>query len=105
MSDQSFLDKKYFIDNQIYNCPFCKRNNVLYKIDSYRGFNWSIEKKCIAIFVRCSSCDRISMHLSYDEIIEFKGFGPGNSFIYLFNVNGEIDEKIFYSVPTSFFCD
>jgi len=30
--DLSHLDKKYFIDPHIYNCPFCKRNNVSYSL-------------------------------------------------------------------------
>ncbi len=35
MSDMSHLDKKYFIDNYVYNCPYCNiqlDNNGLNKL-------------------------------------------------------------------------
>ncbi len=28
MSDLSHLDDKYFIDEYVFNCPYCNRNNV-----------------------------------------------------------------------------
>lgn len=99
--DQSFLDKKYFIDDSTYNCPFCNRNNVRYMIVGEDSFDWSNRKKCYVYRVLCTSCEKVSMHLS-DEIISDKRFGPYGKRIY-FNEGIDIDFKIFYSVPTSFF--
>jgi len=104
MEDQSYLDKKYFIDKEVYNCPFCNRNNVLYKITRYFKFDWSGSKECYAIFVKCSSCDSVSLHLSFEKIIESNESLPGPKRLYYsFVDNIDIDSNIFYSVPTSFF--
>jgi hypothetical protein len=94
--DRSYRDGKYFIDPYVYNCPFCKRRNVKYSIDSHRQFNWSAEKICHIWFVRCSDCSNISMHLSYIDISPETGYGK-------FRDGIDIDSKIFYSVPTSSF--
>lgn len=98
MVDQSHLDRKYFINSKVYNCPFCNRNNVVYSIQKYCDFNWTESKQCYAIFVKCSSCYGISMHLSFEDIVNFSGY-------YYNFIDGieDIDLKIFYSVPTSFF--
>lgn len=104
MEDQSYLDKKYFIDNKVYNCPFCNRNNVLYKIIKVFKFDWSDLKECYVIYVKCSSCERVSMHLSFEKITTSNEFDPGPKISYIqFADNIDIDSKIFYSVPTSFF--
>ncbi len=102
MSDQSYLDNKYFIDSTIYNCPFCKRNNVLYKVTGSWDFDWSIDKKCYIFIVKCSSCQRLSMHLSYDPIVEYRGWNQQNGPMYDVKKDIEIDNFVFYSVPTSF---
>lgn len=102
MSDMSYLDKKYFIDENVYNCPFCNRNNVEYKIlHSNKIFDWTNEKKCYVYFVMCSSCKKESMHLSFDNIIELTDRGHNPRFTFLKNI--DIDSKLFYSVPTTFF--
>ena len=98
--DQSHLDQKYFIDENVYNCPFCNRNNVKYKINRFYVFDWSNNKKSTAYFVKCSSCSKTSMHLSEGNIHKkdkVQGYGA-----YHFDVV-DIDSHIFYSVPTSFF--
>lgn len=68
MADDSHLDQKYFINSSAYNCPFCNRNHVEYKITDSYSFNWSKERECYVYFVQCSSCKNRSMHLSYDDI-------------------------------------
>lgn len=103
MDDKSYLDRKYFIDQEVYNCPFCNRNNVKYSLLSEFPFNWSTEKKCFIYLVACSSCKRTSMHLSYDEISTYHPPLGGRSGYYVFNDGIDIDSLIFYSVPTSFF--
>lgn len=94
MPDNSDLDRKYFIDNEVYNCPFCNRNNVSYMLLLKFKFDWTDNKICYGYIVICKSCHKRSMHLSYDVI-----HGDLN----LFKDNINLDEHIFYSVPTSFF--
>lgn len=95
MEDQSYLDKKYFIDETVYNCPFCNRRNIRYSLEISYPFNWNENKICYVYFVKCSHCQNVSMHLSYESI---KVAG-----LYKFKSDIDIDSKIFYSVPTSFF--
>lgn len=104
MQDQSELDKKYFIDEEVYNCPFCSRNNVAYRIEDGFKFDWSQDKKCFVYLVECCSCRNVSMHLSYDNIQTMQRIlsSPHGNF-YPFVGGIDIDSKIFYSVPTSFF--
>jgi hypothetical protein len=97
MTDQSHLDHKYFIDDSIYNCPFCNRRHVSYGIYDKVSFSWSNEKKCDAWFVRCKSCSKGSMHLTFSELQ-----APGLTSLRL-NKLLELDAEIFYSVPTSYF--
>jgi len=100
MEDKSYLDKKYFIDRNVYNCPFCNRRNVMYSLIEISKFNWSENKECFIYLVKCSSCNNVSMHLSYENIIEsYNLYDKGG----IFNDEEDIDSKIFYSVPTSFF--
>ncbi|HET7545475.1 MAG TPA: hypothetical protein VFK05_36660 [Polyangiaceae bacterium] len=106
MPDHSALDARYFIDDHVYNCPFCNRRNVAYYVTNWFTFHWTATKKCMVVFVRCESCKYISMHLTYsvlgfelvmrrdkDSIFHFKDLKQGQP----------IDELFFYSVPTSFF--
>lgn len=95
MQDRSYLDKKYFIDGAIYNCPYCNRRNVKYQYMANTSFDWNENKKCYVFFIKCTSCGNTSMHLSFENIGKyFHGDDIGNT---------DIDSKIFYSVPTSFF--
>ena len=105
MQDKSYLDKKYFIDKRTYNCPYCNRNNLVYKIYDHFFFNWSQSKGCFVYLVQCSDCSKISMHLSFKDIADYEypdraQFNRGE---FNFNENIDIDSKIFYSQPTSFF--
>jgi hypothetical protein len=43
--DQSDLDSKYFIDADIYNCPFCNRRHVTYENLGCDVFDWSNSKE------------------------------------------------------------
>lgn len=99
--DKSYLDKNYFIDREVYNCPFCNRNNVSYHIKRWDSFDWSKTKKCFVYFAECSSCDQISMHLSYKKIITETNYAYSTHIKFLEDI--DIDSEIFYSVPTSFF--
>lgn len=104
MEDQSYLDRKYFIDAKVYNCPFCNRNNVAYTITEKCSFDWDTKKKCYVIFIECNSCNRKSLHLSFNE--NLCSFMPPNRYSserYEFNSKMDIDTEIFFSKPTSFF--
>lgn len=96
MKDQSYLDKKYFIDPYVYNCPFCNRRNLRYEITDTFEFDWADTKKCFAYLVQCSSCENTSMHLSFEYIMDSSNYSFSDAIT-------DIDSKIFYSVPTSFF--
>lgn len=95
MADDSHLDKKYFIDTNTYNCPFCNRKNLPYRNESHISFDWSEEKECHVYTVSCSHCKKKSAHFSYKDIriSNYQYFSP--SF--------EIDDEIFHSQPSSFF--
>lgn len=102
--DKSYLDRKYFIDADVYNCPFCNRRHLSYQLTVYQVFDWNAEKKCYVYFAKCSSCYNQSMHLSFAKLQLYqngKG-GPGTTWKF-YNDIGDIDSHIFYSVPTSFF--
>ena len=102
--DKSYLDRKYFIDCDVYNCPFCNRRNVFYILTRHLEFDWSAEKKCYLYVAKCSSCKRESMHLSFDTISEHAGTTSQGRHYWRFGKEIEdIDSHIFYSVPTSFF--
>jgi hypothetical protein len=46
MQDYSYLDRKYFIDPTVYNCPYRNRNNVPYDIKTPHEFDRTDTKKC-----------------------------------------------------------
>jgi hypothetical protein len=96
MEDQSFLDSKYFIDASIYNCPFCNRRHVKYTNMGYQTFNWSKEKTCYIWRVKCDSCLKMSMHLTFNDI-------DHPQLTNRFKDGVDLDNAFFYSVPTSFF--
>jgi len=94
--DQSRLDAKYFIDTKVYNCPFCNRRHVVYGITRVHQFDWTDAKVCHAIFVKCASCERESIHFTFDDITHYISGTPR------FNPNIQPDDHIFFSIPTSF---
>ena len=104
MPDMSHLDQKYFIDEDVYNCPYCNRRNVQYEFMEANSFDWTIEKKCWVIFVRCSSCYNTSMHLSFTDIFKRNAYGHLIAFaIESDDHDIDIDDNIFHHVPSSSF--
>ena len=102
MSDLSHLDDKYFIDEYVYNCPYCNRNNVPYEVEGSFQFDWSKEKECYGYLVKCRSCHNSSMHLSFKEIELYRGY-DNNRFNLSDFKEKDIDSFFFYSVPSSTF--
>lgn len=105
--DLSELDKKYFIDSHIYNCPFCKRNNVAYSLIGHFDFDWTNTKKCYGYLVSCDSCEKESLHWSWKELrlyfitdkLNNRGYYSDDQF----SDKIVLDDNIFYSRPTSSF--
>ena len=100
MPDESYLDERYFLGSHVYNCPYCNRRNVAYSVIEHKSFDWNDSKKCHVYLVRCHSCNKTSMHLSYHDIMEWSDREER----WLFAFEGETpDDSFFHSVPTSFF--
>lgn len=100
MPDMSELDTRYFIDQFVFNCPFCKRRNVSYEIKDRYEFDWTDKKKCYIYLVECLSCNKVSMHLSHKYLALYSV----GHYAYRFDEKVKaIDKKMFCSVPTSFF--
>jgi len=72
MADQSSLDKKYFIDNKRYNCPFCNSRSVVYSVSGREEIDWTNNTKAWAYRVMCGGCGKTSLHLSHYKFSEFK---------------------------------
>jgi len=103
MPDSSQLDNKYFIDQYVYNCPFCKRGNVSYLVESQREFDWTEDKPCYIYIAKCSSCGNRSMHLTFEKIYLSSIGNNSNKNRFNIDEHEDLDSKFFYSVPTSFF--
>jgi len=122
--DQSHKDSKYFICNRVYNCPFCNRRNVSYRITDTGCFDSTNEKSVYFYIVTCGDedCRKRSLHLSkYDIAIEHSGHtqrfvlppqvdsSPGRNRAYVDildednNVITELDNVFYHHEPSSFF--
>ncbi|KTC94067.1 hypothetical protein [Legionella erythra] len=64
--DQSHKDMKYFINDKVYNCPFCNRRNVSYYVTDHGSFDSSNSKTVYFYVVTCSDddCQKDSFHIS-----------------------------------------
>ena len=100
MPDESHLDRLYFVDSHVYNCPFCNRRHVKYSIVDSWEFDWTNDEKCFGYIVRCHSCGKQSMHLTRQEGVHK---APDYGGPYFHPGEGSIDDAFFFSVPTSFF--
>ena len=56
------IESKYFIDDNKYNCPFCKNRGVKYIITGIARFNEKRDKDLYAVFVKCSNFHNVTMH-------------------------------------------
>lgn len=66
------IEGKYFIDEDKYNCPFCKNRGIKYVVLGVVKFNEKINKELYAVFVECSNCHKVSMHLiKNDSFVKF----------------------------------
>ena len=107
--DQSHLDRKYFIDKDKYNCPFCNRNSITYAVVEFFKFDWSNDREVFGYRVQCGgdSCGMTSLHLSNHRIY----LSNSDKFWYVKGDEGknhdvstlEIDDLFFFHQPTTFF--
>ncbi len=115
MTDQSALDRKYFIDHTKYNCPFCNSRSVVYSVESREEIDWSDDRKAWIYRVVCGGCGKISLHLSNYKFSEVR-YQYGGHAPYFQNkpedqdenvidkyASTDLDDYIFYHQPTSFF--
>lgn len=106
-NDQSHLDRKYFIDEKKYNCPFCNRKSITYSVIDKFYFNWSNDRFVLGYLVRCGgdTCKKVSLHLTnYDIEIysqEFWAIPAAKSSKRISELN--LDDLFFYHQPTTFF--
>jgi hypothetical protein len=110
--DLSHLDRKYFLDANRYNCPFCNRGSVSYTVLWSQQFNWSAERQAFVYVVQCgeNDCRGRSLHLS-----NFHFPDPAQRYVARFSKapdnlaeNAEfdptqLDSYFFFHQPTSFF--
>ena len=55
------IEGKYFIDEDKYNCPFCKNRGIKYVVLGIAKFNEKTDKYIYAVFVECSHCHNVSI--------------------------------------------
>lgn len=102
MPDQRDLDKRYFLTEDTYNCPYCRRGSVGYRIPSRFSFNWTEAKPALVFLVTCTSCDKTSMHVSFNPTLIPTNYSYP-SYRVLPNYAKTIDDEIVFSIPASFF--
>jgi hypothetical protein len=98
MANDAHLDQRYFIDDSVYNCPFCNRRHVRFIGPQHYAFDWSGTQRCYVYFVQCLSCTKTSMHLSKSSLSD----SSAGRFVFNDEIE-DLDSKFFYQVPTSFF--
>ncbi len=110
--DQSHLDRKYFINEKKYNCPFCNRKSITYKVIDKISFDWSNSRVVFGYLIACGgdSCGKVSFHLSDYSIgissDEFYSISlPNGKIAYVSGLDKEFDFDglFFYHQPTTFF--
>ncbi|RYX78873.1 hypothetical protein EON76_04135 [bacterium] len=100
--DSAEIDSRYFVDEDTFNCAFCKRNNIPYSIPNYSTFDWSNEKRAQYFTAKCSACNNESLHLTFVyDLVRYYSSSTGK--IILEDDDSLIDDYLIYSQPTSFF--
>lgn len=128
--NNSFIEENYFIDEDKYNCPFCHNRGIKYVVLAVAEFDESNNKKLKAVFVECSHCHKVSMHIiknndikiDYNVMVLSSNCKEFNTYaarhynsttvesctVYRSSRDNEIypiceDNSIILSIPTSFF--
>lgn len=86
--DKSEKDNLYFIDQHIYNCPFCRRRNVKYEVTDAIEHDTGTDNTVYAYQVTCSDCEERSLHFSLKNLFPNGYYGTHNRFQY----DGDLDD-------------
>lgn len=127
MNDARVKDRQYFLDGNTYNCPYCKRKSVGFKVKKHGEFDFSIQNKFYYYLIECNekNCKKVSLHYSKFELSvinhEFKfpletfvsNWKPGMEVSETKVTNQQItdsennliqmDDAFIYHLPSSFF--
>jgi len=109
-NDQSELDKKYFLDEDKYNCPFCNRRSIVYSVIESIRFDWSNDREVWGYLVKCGGCSQVSFHLSNYYFDQVRRLAKPFKFSPDLKDEGvedyepqDLDNYFFYHQPSSFF--
>ena len=102
MPDQSELDRRYFLTSDTYNCPFCRRGSVGYRIPHCFEFDWNESKSALVFIVECVGCENASLHVTFNTSLIPKGYNHP-SYRVTDYYQYKIDEDLVFSIPSSFF--
>ncbi|MBW7998497.1 MAG: hypothetical protein FVQ81_18375, partial [Candidatus Glassbacteria bacterium] len=66
-NDATNKDLKYFTGGNTYNCPYCKRRNIFFRLIDKFVFEWEKDKPSYGYITICSevTCKCRALHLSY----------------------------------------
>ncbi|OGH14717.1 MAG: hypothetical protein A2860_01225 [Candidatus Levybacteria bacterium RIFCSPHIGHO2_01_FULL_37_33] len=110
--DQSHLDRKYFVNREKYNCPFCNRKSIVYGVSERFSFDWSNDRTVYGYRVHCGgdTCQKTSLHLSNYAIEVYSnkfwsvpGKDDNGKKITISMNDIDLDTLFFYHQPTTFF--
>ena len=112
--DESHIERRYFIDENKYNCPYCNIRSINYWVDVNGSFDWTRQRKCYYYIVICDHCKKKSLHFSnYNLYINGQQFtSPPRALStagHLTQIlkDGKnidlLDGAFFYHQPTTFF--
>ena len=93
--DHSEKDNLYFIDQDIYNCPFCQRRNVKYSVTDTTWYHTGTENIMHVYQVKCSDCDGNSLHFTLDNLFPTGYNGTYSRFRY----SGQLDDHFLAHRP------
>lgn len=66
--DQSAKDNMYFIDEYVYNCPFCRRRNIRYTVERAMTYTQLDDTEMHVYQVECTECRNLSLHFSQHDL-------------------------------------
>lgn len=105
MSENKEGQSLYFVDSKKYNCPYCNTNKIPYRVIQTTRIDWSNSDKAYVYIVMCTDCYKVSLHLSKELLVKDNKNVIGQP-PYADHFNDklvDIDSKIFFSHPTSYF--
>ncbi|MCH8303924.1 MAG: hypothetical protein IIB94_02210 [Candidatus Marinimicrobia bacterium] len=105
MNDKKEGQSQYFINAKKYNCPYCDTNKTPFSVTYAIPIDWTNSKKAYVYIVWCKDCYKSSIHISKESLMADRKDQYGRP-IREDNFKKDlkdIDSKIIFSHPTSFF--